>query len=82
MLIPEGVEGPAVVRTLRDRYGIVAGGGQGELAGKIFRFGTMGDLRETDIASAMGALEAALAEHGYVRERGAAAAAAFTILAA
>ncbi len=34
---PEGVDGQAIVKTLRQKYGITIAGGQSELKGKVFR---------------------------------------------
>jgi aspartate aminotransferase-like enzyme len=59
---PDGVEAPALLKRLRERYGVVLSGGQGELSGKIVRFGTMGDVTEGDIVGAIGAIELALAD--------------------
>ena len=58
---PAGVDAGALLKTLRERYGVVLSGGQGQLAGKIVRFGTMGDVSECDVLGAIGALEMALA---------------------
>ncbi len=49
---------------LREERGIVMGGGQAHLKGKIFRMGTMGAISETDVLGAIGALEVALLELG------------------
>ena len=54
---PPGVEAAALLRRLRVERGIVLAGGQAELAGKIVRFGTMGDLTEEDIRDALAAIE-------------------------
>jgi aspartate aminotransferase-like enzyme len=59
---PEGVDAAALLKRLRERYGVVLSGGQGELSGKIVRFGTMGDVTEGDIVGAIGAIELALAD--------------------
>jgi aspartate aminotransferase-like enzyme len=59
---PEGLAAPTLLRHLRERYGVVLSGGQGELAGKIVRFGTMGDIGENDLLGAIGAIELALAD--------------------
>ncbi|MDQ2864891.1 MAG: alanine--glyoxylate aminotransferase family protein [Candidatus Eremiobacteraeota bacterium] len=61
---PTGIDAAALLRTLRETYGVVLSGGQGELAGKIVRFGTMGDIQEFDILAAVGTLELALSEAG------------------
>ncbi|HVA33572.1 MAG TPA: alanine--glyoxylate aminotransferase family protein [Candidatus Baltobacteraceae bacterium] len=61
---PDGIDAAALLKQLRERYGIVLSGGQGELAGKIVRFGTMGDVTEGDLIGAVGAIELALADLG------------------
>ncbi len=62
--MPEGIDGDAVRRRLREERGLVIGGGQGKLKGTIIRIGTMGDLSQTDVLGALGALEIALLEAG------------------
>ncbi|HEY0615852.1 MAG TPA: alanine--glyoxylate aminotransferase family protein [Candidatus Elarobacter sp.] len=62
--LPEGIDGDAIRTSLRESRGVVVGGGQRELKGKIIRIGTMGDLTQTDILGAIGALEIALLEAG------------------
>jgi aspartate aminotransferase-like enzyme len=59
---PDGVDAAKLVKRLRERYAIVLSGGQGELAGKIVRVGTMGDVTESDLIGAIGAIELALAD--------------------
>ncbi|HTU80575.1 MAG TPA: alanine--glyoxylate aminotransferase family protein [Candidatus Acidoferrales bacterium] len=59
---PEGVDATALLTRLRERYGVVLSGGQAEFAGKIVRFGTMGDVSDGDLVGAIGALELALAD--------------------
>ncbi|MBV9233638.1 MAG: alanine--glyoxylate aminotransferase family protein [Candidatus Eremiobacteraeota bacterium] len=61
---PEDVEVGALLQRLRERYGVVLSGGQGTLARKIVRFGTMGDVGEKDILAAIAAMELALLETG------------------
>jgi aspartate aminotransferase-like enzyme len=61
---PAGVDAGAMLKTLRERYGVVLSGGQGELAGKIIRFGTMGDVSESDLLGAIASLERALDDSG------------------
>ena len=59
---PAGVDAPKLQADLRDTYGVVLAGGQGELTGKIVRMGTMGDINQTDVLGALGAIEIALLE--------------------
>lgn len=61
---PSGVDAAAFLKLLRERYGVVLSGGQGELTGKIVRMGTMGDVSEADLLGAIGAIELALTEIG------------------
>jgi aspartate aminotransferase-like enzyme len=55
-------------------------GGQGELAGKIVRFGTMGEIDDNDIVRAIEALESALADEGVKVRRESAVSAARAVL--
>lgn len=64
MRVPPGVDTSAVRRTMREKYDIVIGGGQQELAGKILRIGTMGDISEADVIRAITALDETLRELG------------------
>jgi aspartate aminotransferase-like enzyme len=54
---PRHVEPKNLLRALREKHGIVLAGGQGELAGKIVRFGTMGAVSESDVRVALEAIE-------------------------
>ena len=62
--LPEGIDGDAIRKSMRESRGVVIGGGQAALKGTIIRIGTMGDLTQTDILGAVGALEIALLEAG------------------
>ncbi|HZO93610.1 MAG TPA: alanine--glyoxylate aminotransferase family protein [Candidatus Baltobacteraceae bacterium] len=62
--LPDGIDGDAIRKEMRESRGVVIGGGQQALKGKIIRIGTMGDLTQTDILGALGALEIALLEAG------------------
>lgn len=79
---PAGAGAKALLDALRERYGIVLAGGLGELAGKIVRFGTMGDISESDLLGAVGAIELALLDVGVTIDPGAGTAAAIEALAA
>jgi aspartate aminotransferase-like enzyme len=54
---PAGIAPTPLLRALRENRGVVLAGGQGELAGKIVRFGTMGDVVEAEILGAIEAIE-------------------------
>lgn len=62
---PEGVEVSALRRVLEDEHNVVLAGGQGKLAGKMFRIGHLGLVSEEDIRDTLTALEAALPRVGY-----------------
>ncbi len=57
---PEGMDSEIVRRTARDTFGVAIGGSLGDLAGRVFRIGHMGDLNEPMIIGALGGVEAAL----------------------
>ncbi|MFN2448520.1 MAG: aminotransferase class V-fold PLP-dependent enzyme, partial [Candidatus Baltobacteraceae bacterium] len=61
--MPHGVEAATLLRKLREERGVVLSGGQLELKGKIIRMGTMGDVSQTDVLGAIGAIEMALLEY-------------------
>jgi aspartate aminotransferase-like enzyme len=80
MYAPAGCDVAAVRNALREQHGIVIGGGQGELKGRIFRIGTMGDLSGADVLRALEAFGSVLAAQGVPIDSTAAAAAARAVL--
>jgi aspartate aminotransferase-like enzyme len=77
---PAGIDPAAMLERLDEAYGVVLAGGQAELAGKILRFGTMGEIGELDLLAAMGAIELTLIELGVAVDPGSASAAAIESL--
>lgn len=77
---PNGVDPATLLKTLREAYGVVLSGGQAELAGKIVRFGTMGEIGEADLIAGIGAIELVLIELGAAVEPGRATGAAIESL--
>ncbi len=77
--LPENLSADAIRRTLREEAGVVIGGGQQDLKGKILRIGTMGALTQTDILGAIGALEIALLKQAYALQVGSGVRAAFEV---
>jgi aspartate aminotransferase-like enzyme len=73
--MPDGLEWKAFDADLRAR-GLVAAGGQGALAGKIFRVGHLGDVTMDDIVAVLEIVEASFEAMGRAVERGAAVKAA------
>ena len=67
---PDGVDSTAIVKGLRDRFGMTIANGQGDLKGKIFRIGHIGWFDIFDITSALAAVELVLTDAGAEIERG------------
>jgi aspartate aminotransferase-like enzyme len=61
---PEGLDGDAVNKKIRDDYGITMAGGQGKMKGKMFRIGHLGYTDRFDAVIAIAAVEMALTEMG------------------
>ena len=74
--LPEGVDGAALVKDLRDVEGVTLAGGQAHLKGKVIRIATMGYCTKYDVILGLGALEMALSAAGHEVELGKALAAA------
>jgi aspartate aminotransferase-like enzyme len=74
--LPDSVDGEAVPKQMRERYGVTAAGGQGRLKGQIVRIAHCGYYGAFDIVIALSALESALRDLGFEAEPGAAAGAA------
>ncbi len=68
---PDGVDGQAVYKNLREDYGITAAGGQDHLKGKIFRISHMGYIDTFDVIQALAATEMVLKGLGYPIKLGA-----------
>ena len=81
-LVPEGINEAEVRRRLRADYGIEIGGGLGQIAGRVWRIGLMGESsRESNVLTFLSALERILPEHGYEVALGSGVAAAQRSLA-
>ena len=75
--IPDGVDDMQVRQRLLRGYGIEIGGGLGELAGKVWRVGLMGESSKSEyVLALLSALESVLPEAGYEVAGGAGVAAA------
>jgi aspartate aminotransferase-like enzyme len=62
---PDGIDGAAIPKLMRDRYGITIAGGQGHLKGKIVRIAHCGYYGAFDILTSIAGLEMALDELGH-----------------
>jgi aspartate aminotransferase-like enzyme len=74
--MPEGLNGDAIRKTLREERNVVLGGGQGKLVNKIVRIGTMGDITQQEVVDMLGAFEAQMIKAGHKSRAGAAVEAA------
>ncbi|MBM3956772.1 MAG: alanine--glyoxylate aminotransferase family protein [Gemmatimonadetes bacterium] len=59
--VPQGIDGRELVRRVREEHGVVLGGGQQALAGRIFRIGHMGWVERHHIDGALRAVAKTLA---------------------
>ena len=74
--VPEGVDGAEFCRIAYQRYRTSFGGELGQVAGKVFRIGHLGDLNEVSCLTALACAEMALADAGAVVTLGSGVAAA------
>jgi aspartate aminotransferase-like enzyme len=74
--MPDSIDGAAVPKLMRDRFGVTVAGGQGHLKGKIVRIAHCGYYGAFDIVVALTGLEMAVRELGHDAEPGAAVGAA------
>jgi alanine-glyoxylate transaminase/serine-glyoxylate transaminase/serine-pyruvate transaminase len=81
-VVPEGIDDAKVRKQLMDDYNLEIGGGLGELRGKAWRIGLMGEsAREMNVFVLLSALERILSKMGYEVAYGASLAAAQKVLA-
>jgi aspartate aminotransferase-like enzyme len=78
--VPEGIDGVAFVKLMRDEFGVTFAGGQAQWKGKVVRIAHLGYFQNFDIIIAMSALEMALHEFGQPVEFGRGVAAATEVL--
>jgi alanine-glyoxylate transaminase/serine-glyoxylate transaminase/serine-pyruvate transaminase len=60
VLLPPGQDAEAVRSTALKRFNVSLGGGLGDLKGRVFRIGHMGDLNEPMLLGALAAVEMSL----------------------
>ncbi|MEW6569564.1 MAG: alanine--glyoxylate aminotransferase family protein [Nitrospirota bacterium] len=65
VMAPAGIDGQAIYKNLREKYGITAAGGQDKARGKIFRIAHFGYSDRFDIIIAVAAIEMVLKGMGY-----------------
>ena len=62
--VPEGIDGGAVTKRLRDTYGVTVAGGQDHLKGKIFRLAHLGYFDTFDVIVGLSATEMTMKDLG------------------
>lgn len=67
---PSNINPDELRKKLRQEFGVVLAGGQGELKGKIFRIGHVGYIEPSDILVTLSSLEIVLERMGYQGVRG------------
>jgi len=77
---PPGVDGQAIYKNLREKYGITGAGGQDKLKGKIFRIAHLGYADTFDVITAAAGIEMVLKGLGHPIKLGMGVAAAQEIL--
>ncbi len=78
---PEGIDGAALPKTMRDKFGITIAGGQAHLKGKIVRIAHCGYYGAFDVLTSISGLEMALDALGHDVTFGAGTAAAQEVFA-
>ncbi len=78
---PPGLDGKDFLQRLEGRFGVKLAGGQGPLAGRIFRIAHFGMLDELDVISAIAAIELVLAQMGQSVKLGSGVSAASRVMA-
>ncbi len=76
VMLPDGVDGKALVAHAFTRYQLALGGGLGPLAGRAFRIGHLGDLNEGMLLGALALVEMTFRDFGVPVRPGAGVAAA------
>ncbi len=80
--LPDGITDAQLIAHLRERYGVAISGGEGDLAGKLFRLGHMGRAAQpTSLAAGLALLGRALEDLGQPVDLGTGVAAAMAEMA-
>jgi aspartate aminotransferase-like enzyme len=78
---PEGIDGKTFLQRLQTRFGVKLAGGQGLLAGQIFRIAHLGMIDEAEILATVAAIELVLVEMGQPVKLGSGVGAASRVMA-
>ena len=71
IVVPDGFDANAVIKTAYDRYNLSLGAGLNKVAGKVFRIGHLGWLNEIMVLQALGGVEMAMRDVGIPFQAGA-----------
>jgi len=82
IMTPPGIDGQAVYKDLREKYGITAAGGQDKARGRVFRIAHLGYSDRFDIITAVAGIEMVLKGMGHPVKLGAGVAVAQELLMA
>jgi len=82
VVVPENVDANAILRHAYHAYHLSLGAGLAQLNGRVFRIGHLGDLNETMVLSALGAVELVMRDLGVAFQPGSGVAAAVNYLSA
>jgi alanine-glyoxylate transaminase / serine-glyoxylate transaminase / serine-pyruvate transaminase len=63
-MTPAGVDGAQVIATAFRKYNLALGAGLGQMAGKLFRIGHLGDLNELMLLGAIAGAEMSMRDVG------------------
>jgi aspartate aminotransferase-like enzyme len=80
-VVPEGLDGAAIVRHMHARYRTVIAGQRTKLRNRVIRIGTMGAVGPADVLTDLHYLECTLRDLGHARALGAGVEAAARVLA-
>ncbi len=80
IVAPAGIDGQAVYKNLREKYGITTAGGQDRIKGKVFRIAHLGYSDRFDVITAVAGIEMVLKGMGYPVKLGAGVAVAQELL--
>ncbi|GJD29315.1 Serine--glyoxylate aminotransferase [Methylobacterium adhaesivum] len=80
IVVPEGIDGAAIIKHAYVRYNLALGAGLNKLAGKVFRIGHVGDMNELSLLGAIAGAEMAMLDNGVKVTPGSGVAAASSYL--
>ena len=80
IVLPENVDGLALMECMRQEFGVVVGGGLGDYRGRMVRISNLGHVDDAGILEAVSAFESGLQKTGWIFDAGAGVKAAQSVL--